>query len=159
MILLFKMEFGKNCTECNQYKDLESFSLNVNSRRPECKDCNKIRYYKYNCWYNWTKGGCVFRNTNHFERVYDYYINVNCCDFCGNSFKNNKDRCLEHIHYKISGNLRGVACQKCNSKLARTERLRTEMLCELKGSIIKKQNEQLELYQRKIASITSQLYP
>ena len=57
----------------------------------------------------WKKSGVIHED---FNKLYELYINTNECNVCHKTFKNTKDRHLDHSHE--NGEFRYVLCQSCN---------------------------------------------
>lgn len=135
----------KSCSSCLVIKALVDFykhSSTKDKRGTECRECYKShrRVYqrgydrinhKIKTYYSWNKQGIKFINFKHFEKVYDYYINLNECDLCSSKFKSTRDRQLEHIHLRVTNNIRGVVCLKCNQELKVLDNRRKDLLLEL----------------------------
>ena len=64
---------------------------------------------KKNRIYDWKRSGVIH---NNFDELYSLYIATTECMVCHATFKNSKDRCLDHSH--ITGEYRNVLCRACN---------------------------------------------
>ena len=69
---------------------------------PNCKKSNTIT--------NWKKRGVIH---DDFNNLYELYINTTECNACNATFKNSKDRHLDHSHE--TGEYRNVLCHSCNT--------------------------------------------
>lgn len=65
---------------------------------------------------NWRQLGITDED---LELVYDTYINTTNCMICDNTFKNSKDRHLDHDHE--TGEIRYICCRNCNIKILRDD--------------------------------------
>ena len=63
---------------------------------------------------NWKKSGIIFYDEADEDYIYDYYINTTHCENCLKVFLNRRDRQLDHCH--LEKEIRGVICNKCNSR-------------------------------------------
>ena len=69
------------------------------------------KYHKIMTKYRWKKQGLIC-NDNEFEAIYEKYITSRKCDICNKTFKNTRDRQMEHNH--ANGEFRNIVCNKCN---------------------------------------------
>jgi len=69
---------------------------------------NGIKVYTIS---NWKKIGLIHDN---YDKLYEHYINTTECNVCNKTFKNTKDRHLDHDHN--NGQFRYVLCNSCNTK-------------------------------------------
>ena len=61
----------------------------------------------------WKRRGIIC----NYETIYQEYINCECCNFCGEKFKDSLDRCLDHDHsITDTDNVRAILCRSCNAK-------------------------------------------
>jgi hypothetical protein len=114
----------KICNKCGKLKELEMFGRRANAkdgRRNECKDCRSIndkrlypRYIKTN------KNGYLRRTYGISNEEYEFLLQKRnyVCAICNKpeTRKNNgkiTDLTVDHCH--VSGKIRGLLCQKCNS--------------------------------------------
>lgn len=112
---------GKCCTNCNEFKSLESFYKNPKTRvglRPECITCIIDRSSKVH---------------NNAIDNYQCYIDGrgNCCDLCGVSYAREVYN-LHHINSADKTNGRGLVAQRwTNSSLPRNieEANKCALLC------------------------------
>ena len=51
------------------------------------------------------------KNVN--DEMYNYFINCEACEVCGNGFTETNVKCLDHCHQ--TGEFRAVLCKGCNS--------------------------------------------
>ena len=58
----------------------------------------------------WKQRGLV---TDNFDEIYNRYIHSSKCERCETSYKNSRDRCMDHCH--ITGKFRNILCKKCNN--------------------------------------------
>ena len=58
----------------------------------------------------WKQRGLV---TDNFDEIYNRYIHSSKCERCETSYKNSKDRCMDHCH--LTGEFRNILCKKCNT--------------------------------------------
>ena len=65
---------------------------------------------KYNMKGKWKSRGL---NMDHFETIYQRYINSTNCEICNKPYKSTRDRCMDHCHK--TGEFRNIVCQKCNN--------------------------------------------
>jgi len=72
---------------------------------PQGKKTNKIA--------SWKKQGLILPD-NYYSILYDYFINTNQCEVCNKTFRNRRDRCLDHCHE--TGAFRWVLCTSCNAR-------------------------------------------
>jgi len=70
-----------------------------------------IKYHKSITKYDWKKKGLIFNDTE-FEAIYERYITSSKCELCSKTFKNTKDRHMEHNN--TTGKFRNIVCTKCN---------------------------------------------
>lgn len=130
----------KICSICHEVKPVEEFSLRKNGkRRSDCKECSRIRareYYwknpkerarKRREWYanNKERGKAVdlkCRFKKYYGITLEQYDEMilaqeNKCAICGTSSPGGpgKRLCVDHNH--ITGQIRGLLCQKCNTLL------------------------------------------
>lgn len=78
---------------------------------------NLHKYHKHHTKANWKRWGIKFTE-EEFEFLYGVYINTNECQLnihasCSITFKNSKDRHLDHDHK--TGKPRAICCCKCNN--------------------------------------------
>lgn len=67
---------------------------------------------------DWKRQGIIFIGLE--DEIYDIYINQDTCDKCKRSFKNSRDRCLDHDHLiKDDFNVRNILCQNCHLNLTK----------------------------------------
>lgn len=72
-------------------------------RTPHGKKVERINKWKY--------FGLVH---DDYNQLYERYINTTDCDVCHRTFKNSKDRCMDHDH--STGQFRNIICRSCNSR-------------------------------------------
>ena len=70
-----------------------------------------IKYHKSKTKSNWKKKDLIFNDTE-FEAIYEKYITSSKCELCSKTFKNTRDRHMEHDH--TTGEFRNIVCTKCN---------------------------------------------
>tara|TARA_R110000787_G_scaffold135927_1_gene248312 strand:- start:243 stop:701 length:459 start_codon:yes stop_codon:yes gene_type:complete len=78
---------------------------------------NLSKYHKTRVYYCWKRRGVKFTE-EEFEFLYASYINTTECQLnihinCSKTFKNTKDRHLDHDHK--TGKPRAICCCKCNN--------------------------------------------
>lgn len=108
----------KKCSNCNEIKDLDLFSVDKHTstgHSSRCKECIKI--------INSTKDKIKTR-VNRIKKIYSIgfdeaasMITKRNCDICGIEFepsakKNSRNLNIDHCHK--TGVVRGVLCGKCN---------------------------------------------
>tara|TARA_R110000751_G_scaffold5894_1_gene26074 strand:+ start:87 stop:470 length:384 start_codon:yes stop_codon:yes gene_type:complete len=64
--------------------------------------------HKYITIWKWKSRGIIC----DYDAIYDIVISTFMCDYCGITFPESKDRCLDHDH--DDGSVRGVVCRYCN---------------------------------------------
>ena len=71
----------------------------------------------------WRQIGLVLSSKEEGYEIYEQYINSTNCEKCGNKYKSNRDKCMDHIHLIDDkyGYFRNVLCNSCNTK--RSDRL------------------------------------
>ena len=78
---------------------------------------NLHKYHKTDTKYNWKRLGIKF-DEEEFEFLYGVYINIFECQLnihssCSGTFKNSRDRHLDHDH--CTGFPRAICCRNCNN--------------------------------------------
>ena len=98
----------------NEHYDVNKSAQYYKDNTKECKE--RIKNWKktpngqkYLALNNWKRYGVIHDN---FDELYELYINTTECNVCNKTFKNTKDRCLDHDH--DNGQFRQVLCQSCN---------------------------------------------
>ena len=64
---------------------------------------------KMNTCSSWRGQGLI---TDDIDAVYERYINSNNCECCGNEYKANRDKHMDHNH--TTGEFRNILCRRCN---------------------------------------------
>jgi len=88
-----------------------------NETNPEKRKIIKQRYdqspqgKKINTIQEWKRQGLIHAD---YETLYNNYIACMYCQICGNDFKSDFDRCLDHDH--STGLFRQFLCRACNNK-------------------------------------------
>tara|TARA_E500000318_G_C3556414_1_gene211373 strand:+ start:948 stop:1265 length:318 start_codon:yes stop_codon:yes gene_type:complete len=59
---------------------------------------------------HWRNRGCIA----DFDSLYEIYIESTHCEYCGDKFKDDYDRCMDHCH--VTGAPRAILCRGCNIK-------------------------------------------
>ena len=124
----------KKCTSCKKRLNLENFvsdSTRGDGLCAKCKECNNSRSKKY---YESHKTKILKRNMDYdrtiklFKRYgitpkqwEEIYTRQNgCCAICGIHQSQLRVRlCVDHNHF--TGEVRGLLCSSCNTKLAVVE--------------------------------------
>ena len=96
----------------------------IRQKVKEYKQKNKDNIKQYNKEYRqtengkktnriseWKKYGVIHDN---FDELYKLYLNTTECMVCKKTFKNTKDRCLDHDHE--TGEYRQILCRYCNNQ-------------------------------------------
>ena len=90
--------------------------LNQQHSNYKLNNIDKIREYrqttdgkKTDRIYDWKRRGVIH---DDFDELYSLYIATTECMVCNATFKNSKDRHLDHSHE--TGEYRNVLCQNCN---------------------------------------------
>ena len=67
---------------------------------------------------SWRQSGLILTSKEEGYEIYDRWINSTHCEKCGNKYKSNQDRHMDHSHdiYDKYGYFRNVLCQSCNLK-------------------------------------------
>jgi len=60
--------------------------------------------------YEWKKQGLIY---DDYNELYEVYIKTMQCQHCNREFKNNSDRCMDHVH--DTGKFRKIVCRLCNT--------------------------------------------
>ena len=65
----------------------------------------------------WKTLGLIWTSDEEFEEIYQRYFSSTYCELCGNAYKSNKDRQMDHEHCIDKwGWFRNVVCTKCNQR-------------------------------------------
>ena len=66
----------------------------------------------------WRQHGLLLTSKEEGREIYDRYINSTHCEKCGNLYKSNRDRHMDHTHsiHDKYGYFRNILCQSCNHK-------------------------------------------
>ena len=63
----------------------------------------------------WKRMGLILTSKEEFEEIYERYIKSTHCELCGESYKSNYDKHMDHCHFiDIYGWFRNVICRTCN---------------------------------------------
>mgnify|MGYP003658672954 FL=1 len=63
---------------------------------------------------NWKYHGII---SDDWNKTYERVMNCEKCEYCNTTFKNSKNRQLDHNHSILDKhNIRGVLCKNCNIK-------------------------------------------
>jgi hypothetical protein len=112
----------KTCYSCKIEKPVNNFyRSNVNYYQKECKDCNRIRKYK---WHQTEEGKLSSANTklkrrfgitlDQFNKMYEQQNGK--CLICEATESNLGHRlAVDHCH--TTGKIRGLLCKSCNVSL------------------------------------------
>jgi len=118
-------------TEANKKRNAyykQNRERELNNRRIRDKTYEGFKKVKLNEWKNKTN-----LKSNNFDLLFERYYNTNNCEICNFKIENHKNnfekKCLDHHH--DSGYMRYVCCNKCNSKLGKTDRLKDKLHLEL----------------------------
>ena len=67
---------------------------------------------------SWRNQGLILSSKDEGYEIYDRYINSTNCEKCGNLYRSNRDRCMDHSHdiHDKYGYFRNVLCNSCNTK-------------------------------------------
>lgn len=131
---------GKKCCKCNKTKPITEFSkIKKGSKllRSNCKSCEVENSKKYRLanpervreqnkeWAkknpDSVKKSCIrtkLRKWNYngdLEKKTEEIFQADKCECCGNSFKDSKDKHMDHCHE--NNKYRGVLCYRCNVTL------------------------------------------
>ena len=65
---------------------------------------------------SWRQNGLILTTNEEFEEIYQRYISSIHCELCGNAYKSNFNRQMDHVHHIDDkwGWFRNVVCNKCN---------------------------------------------
>jgi len=118
-----KVKLNEQKKEYRQ-KNKELIKEQSKEHMKEYRQKNKDKINEYQKEYRQTPNGIKSRIIagwktiglihDNFDELYEKYINTTNCDVCNKTFKNTKDRCLDHNHN--TGQFRYVLCQSCNVK-------------------------------------------
>ena len=70
---------------------------------PEGKKSQRITH--------WKQQGLI----GDYDIIYNRYINNDKCELCKKTYKDNRDKCMEHNH--TTGEFRSICCQRCNANM------------------------------------------
>lgn len=119
----------KECTKCNEVKNIDDFSMKKGKPRTICKSCNNQYFYK---WYKNNRSTQIIRlkqnrkkNRDRVRQFVVEHLKQNPCVDCGNS--NILVLEFDHVHGKKE-NVSHLMRQGCTLK-----RLKEEIeLCEIR---------------------------
>ena len=74
---------------------------------------------------DWKRIGVIYED---YDEMYDTYINTYNCEWCCKDIT--KRRELEHNHY--SGEVRGIVCPSCNSKISYKDKKFQKVMSQLR---------------------------
>ena len=66
----------------------------------------------------WRNRGLILTSNEESDEIYYRYITSTHCEKCGNEYKSNHDRNMDHSHdlHDKYGYFRNVLCRSCNNK-------------------------------------------
>ena len=76
------------------------------------------KYHKSRTRADWRHKGLILSSKEEFDEIYIRYINSTNCEKCGNEYKSNQDRQMDHSHeiHDKYGYFRNILCRSCNGK-------------------------------------------
>jgi len=97
------------------YKDPIKARENQRKRNKTYREKHPDRNKKHYDKSNWKRSGIIFED--QFENVYADYEKQTNCESCWKTFKDSKDKQLDHDHNNTTTyNVRGIVCNSCNQR-------------------------------------------